>query len=104
MNLSQSLRRISRYEMMLIEEIVTRAILLAESFHVTLDEVKYEEVLVITHVNYGLRLHDLISTAKDSDFAHDVWGILKHLDVQTGQLKDGFLPRYILTDPPKEDG
>jgi hypothetical protein len=32
--------------------------------------------------------------APDADFAHDVWGIRRHLDRDTGQLGDGFYPRY----------
>ncbi|KKK55056.1 hypothetical protein LCGC14_3078450, partial [marine sediment metagenome] len=30
----------------------------------------------------------------DFDFAHDVWGIRNHLNRETGQLENCFLPRY----------
>jgi hypothetical protein len=32
--------------------------------------------------------------ANMSDFAHDIGGILRHLNHATGQLEDGFYPRF----------
>ena len=32
--------------------------------------------------------------ADDLDFAHDVWGIVDHIDRETGALKGGFHPRF----------
>ena len=32
--------------------------------------------------------------ADDGNFSHDVFGITRHIDRGTGQLKDSFLPRY----------
>ena len=40
-----------------------------------------------------LRLAEL-AAASDIDFIHDVCGIRRHLDRKTGQLRDGFVPRY----------
>ena len=40
-----------------------------------------------------LKLHELAG-AKPSDFGHDVFGIRQHLNRETGQLEDCFLPRY----------
>ena len=40
-----------------------------------------------------LKLVDLLR-AKDRDFLHDVCGINQHLNHNTGELKDCFLPRY----------
>jgi len=40
-----------------------------------------------------LRLDELLM-ARDADFAHDVFGIRRHLDRATGKLGDCFLPRY----------
>jgi hypothetical protein len=34
--------------------------------------------------------------AKDGDFAHDVFGIRRHIDRNTGQLMDCFVPRFAL--------
>ena len=40
-----------------------------------------------------LRLTDMVD-APDADLLHDVCGIARHLDRETGQLRDGFMPRY----------
>ena len=32
--------------------------------------------------------------AKDCDFAHDIFGIVRHLDREDGALRDCFVPRY----------
>lgn len=40
-----------------------------------------------------LRLEEL-ALAEDGDFAHDVFGIRRHIDRDTGTLRDCFLPRY----------
>ncbi len=32
--------------------------------------------------------------AKPGDFAHDLCGIRRHVDHETGRLGDGFLPRF----------
>lgn len=47
-----------------------------------------------THSNgCPLKLNDLLA-AKDFDFTHDVWGIMRHIDRNTGTLQDCFVPRY----------
>ena len=40
-----------------------------------------------------LKLAELLE-APPFDFAHDVFGIYRHINRQTGQLEDCFLPRY----------
>lgn len=40
-----------------------------------------------------LKLRELAS-AEPFDFAHDVFGIRRHLDRATGKLGDSFYPRY----------
>lgn len=40
-----------------------------------------------------LRLNDLLA-ADDANFAHDVFGIYRHIDRETGALKNCFSPRY----------
>lgn len=50
--------------------------------------------IIATHLNgCPLRLDELL-TASDADFAHDVFGIRRFLDRQTGALGDCFDPRY----------
>jgi len=47
-----------------------------------------------THANgMPLRLADLLG-ASDADFAHDLFGIKRHINRDTGQLTDAFVPRY----------
>lgn len=40
---------------------------------------------------------DGLLNADKGDFLHDVTGIMAHINRQTGQLEDCFLPRYALT-------
>lgn len=40
-----------------------------------------------------LRLPELLA-AKEFSFVHDVYGIRRHLNRTSGQLENGFLPRY----------
>lgn len=47
-----------------------------------------------THANgCPLKLGEL-ETAPDFDFGHDLCGIRRHLNRETGELMDCFLPRY----------
>ena len=50
--------------------------------------------ITATHVNgCPLKLNDLLE-ADEFNFAHDTIGILHHIDRETGQLTDCFVPRY----------
>jgi hypothetical protein len=40
-----------------------------------------------------LKLNELLA-AEDFDFTHDVWGIMRHIDRDSGTLRDCFVPRY----------
>ena len=44
-----------------------------------------------------LQLAELLA-AKHEDFEHDVLGIRRHIDRQTGKLPDCFSPRYTVRD------
>jgi hypothetical protein len=47
-----------------------------------------------THLNgCPLKLEELLA-ADDMNFAHDVFGIRRHIDRTTGELQDCFVPRY----------
>ncbi len=50
--------------------------------------------LVMVHWHYGLRLADLLA-ADEANFVHDISGITRHLDRETGGLMNCFLPRYV---------
>ena len=45
------------------------------------------------HIECPLRLNDLLA-ADDGNFAHDIGGISRHIDRETGKLGDCFVPRY----------
>lgn len=45
------------------------------------------------HADVPLRLADL-ADADGFDFAHDVFGIMRHMDRETGKLGGCFFPRY----------
>ena len=47
-----------------------------------------------THTGWTLNLPDLLA-AKPFDFAHDVYGMLAHLDPDTKELTGAFMPRFL---------
>lgn len=49
--------------------------------------------LSAVHAKMPLKLAEL-ATADDFNFAHDVAGIVGHLNRQTGELEDFFVPRF----------
>jgi hypothetical protein len=51
--------------------------------------------LHFVHTQTPLRLSDLLA-AKDSDFAHDVFGMLTHINGETGELDTAsFCPKFL---------
>ncbi len=55
--------------------------------------------IAATHLNgCPLRLADLLA-ADDFNFSHDVFGIRRHLDRETGKLTGHFLPRFSAPSP-----
>lgn len=56
--------------------------------------IDWEMDVTAVHANgCPLRLDDLLM-ADGFNFAHDLCGIYRHLDRETGQLRDCFVPRY----------
>ena len=51
------------------------------------------------HLNIPLKLEEL-EKAEDFDFMHDVCGIIRHLNRDSGEIENCFLPRYA---KPKRD-
>jgi hypothetical protein len=86
----------TKREMEAIMQIAKRAVALAARFD---GDYKMQDAIMdldACHSNgCALRLFDLL-TADDMNFAHDVFGIRRHLNRQTGQLEDCFLPRFAL--------
>lgn len=50
--------------------------------------------LAATHANGCPMDFDRLLAADDFNFAHDYCGIARHIDRETGQLTDHFLPRF----------
>lgn len=84
----------SKSEADIICQIADRANLLSKKYDI---EYKYMTAMMdITacHANGNeLRLDELLK-ADDSNFAHDVFGIRRHINRETGKLENCFLPRY----------
>lgn len=86
----------------LIEQIAARAVQMMKAHRHAKEMRTRTEVemdLCATHASGNpLRLADLLA-ANDFNFAHDVFGIERHLDRDTGQLLDFFSPRFSRRQP-----
>lgn len=51
------------------------------------------DIIAVHRNGCPLRLAELLA-ADDFNFAHDVFGIRRHLDRTTGQLRNCFVPRF----------
>lgn len=90
-------------EVSLIAKIAKRAIAMARDLErkggrdgnrLGFDGLDIQMDIAATHLNgCPLRLEGLLA-ADDFNFAHDVWGIRRHLDRETGRLQNHFLPRF----------
>lgn len=80
---------VTKRESLLIQQLASRAV----KFGVPGEMVDIEMDLTAVHANgCPLNLEKMIG-ATEFDFMHDVLGIRKHLDRQTGKLRDCFVPR-----------
>jgi len=76
-----------------IRKIVDRA-----SDLLTEQDVKHDKLSLLmdvqaAHLACPLRLADML-TANESDLMHDISGIVRHLNRETGELMDCFVPRH----------
>jgi hypothetical protein len=86
----------TKEELLLICAIAKRASILAAKMRHKRDVLSISMDIEACHeCGNPLRLQELLDT-DDGNFAHDVFGIQRHLDRDTGKLKDCFLPRYSL--------
>ena len=77
----------------LIDAIAARAVALARQHGVNYPMLDAILDVQTAHRTKPLRLAELLG-ADDGNFAHDVFGINKHLNRETGLLEDCFVPRY----------
>jgi hypothetical protein len=89
----------SKFEQELIVRIAKRAVVLAKSYNVDYPQVTAVMDIEATHCNGSpLDLNALLD-APLGDFSHDVFGIRRHLDRETGKLGDCFSPRCSMPSP-----
>lgn len=90
------LMQVSGTEFALIVEIAKRAVDLANNLAVPYHRLDAQMDVTACHANgCPLDLKGLLE-ADDTNFVHDVFGIRRHLDRETGKLLDCFVPRYAI--------
>ena len=66
----------------------------ASALDLNSDQLEVQMDITAVHLNdRELDLRRLLEDFDDFSFAHDINGIRGHLDVETGKLQRGFLPR-----------
>lgn len=85
--------RVNRADMDLIVAIAKRAVQMAAKYDQKWKQSDAVMDLIAAHNDCGLRLTELLNV-DDGNFAHDVFGINRHLNHKTLMLEDCFLPRY----------
>ena len=85
---------VSAKDYALIEKIVARAMDIFHYEQVPVDKLNLQMDITAVHLNgCRLRLKDLLE-ADQFNFLHDVTKISTHIDRETGQLRDYFMPRF----------
>jgi len=83
--------KVTKEETVLINKIVKRA---CKSFPKNIkDGMSLDMDISATHISCPLRLTDLLAADK-FNFAHDVFGIMSHINRETGNLEHCFVPRF----------
>lgn len=83
------LKKMPMEEIDLIGDIAGRA----KKMNNTVDIVSAQMDITLAHSVCPLKLDELLA-ADDFNFIHDVAGIMRHIDRETGQLKNCFYPRF----------
>jgi hypothetical protein len=84
----------SKFEHDMISEIATRAYPKLRAAGHDVKKIDIEMDVTAVHLNGNpLRLAELVN-ADDFNFFHDIGGIRRHLNRETGQLENHFRPRY----------
>ena len=93
--MSVSFAHFTPEEEALVTQIVARAETLFHEHHphATFDRLAFEMDIAAVHAHTPLRLTEWLA-ADDFNFVHDWSGIQRHIDRETGQLEDFFVPRF----------
>jgi hypothetical protein len=94
MNMNGPSFNVTAQEALLISKIARRAVRLAKKYEVDYDFMTANMDITACHANgCPLRLGELLN-ADDGNFGHDVFGIRRHIDRETGKMTSCFLPRF----------
>ena len=86
--------RVRKHEQRIIAEIADRATAIAGRLGVEYPTTEAMMDITATHANgCPLKLEDLLQ-AEQFHFVHDVFGIRRHLNRETGHLEHCFVPRF----------
>jgi len=80
-------------EYRVIHDIAVRAAKKYKDMGVQRKLMRIEKDIQACHAHCPLKLKELLE-ADNFNFMHDIGGINRHLDRETGELKDCFLPRF----------
>lgn len=80
-------------ERLIVDRIAKRAALLTGR-----SPVDHMMDISVVHAHTPLRLAEL-ADADDGNFGHDIGGIAYHLNLDTGELEDCFVPRFACPEP-----
>lgn len=84
----------NKEERAIIDNIIDRAVeMCMKNDGSVLDKLTLRMDISAVYVHTPLKLEALFET-DDFNFAHDVFGIMRNIDRQTGELANCFLPRF----------
>jgi hypothetical protein len=87
--------KLTRTEYKLIHAVAERAVRMAAAAGIDYDMMTAELDITACHLNGNpLRLKELAYWADDANFGHDIFGIRRFMNRETGKLSDEFSPRY----------
>lgn len=78
-----------------MEKVVQRAVFHYSQFGVVLDPVRLTLDLSAVKTLIPNICFKALLESEDDDFAHDIFGVVKNLNRETGHLENNFLPRYL---------
>jgi hypothetical protein len=91
---------VPKQDMTIIIKIAKRAVAMAKKAKIAYEFIDCDMDITACHANGNpLKLQELLD-ADDFNFAHDVFGIRRHIDRQTGQLTGCFVPRFSAPETP----
>jgi hypothetical protein len=85
--------QVNKNDLAIVQKIAQRAVVLGRKIGIEVSLIDTEMDIIAANNTCPLKLCALLE-ADDPNFAHDVFGIARHLDRQTGELTGFFLPRF----------